>query len=45
MKDVKQKEIVYLNLNERYLIFTIEGESFILESKDQFDRYLEENSK
>jgi len=40
----KQKEIAYLNQNGKYLIFTIEGKSFILESKDQFDKYIKENN-
>ena len=37
-------ESITADLNGKYLIFTIEGESLILESKDQFDKYIKENS-
>lgn len=44
MCEIKQKEIAYLNQNGKYLVLTIEGQSFILESKEKFDEYVKENN-
>ena len=39
-----KREITYFNQNGKYLVYTIEGESFILESKTEFDKYVKENN-
>ncbi len=40
----KQKEIAYFSQNGRYLVYTIKGECFILESKEELEKYIKENN-
>ena len=38
------KEIAYLESKGRYFITTIDGESFILNSKEEFEKYVKEHN-
>ena len=42
--NVKQKEITYFSQKGKYLVYTMEGESFILNSKAELDKYVKDNN-
>lgn len=39
-----RKEIAYFNQNGRYLVVTMDDESFILNSKEEFEKYVKDNN-
>jgi len=42
--DKKKKEIAYIKSKGRYLIVPIEGETIILDSEEEFNKYLTDNN-
>lgn len=44
VSETKQKEITYLNTGETYMVYTMDDECFILESKAAFDKYVKDNN-
>ena len=44
MDDSKRMKVSYLRRNGRYLVVKEDGTSEILNSKEEFDRYIKENN-